>query len=67
MITSNGMNGKTVMAGPEMVIGAEMLMLIEALTEADNTNVIKYMVTCARDLNKIDILVNFAKAITDEL
>lgn len=66
MIVTNGITGSVNAVAPVPILGVELLMTIEALTqEKDDT--IKYMVEAARDTGRINILVDFAKAIIDEL
>ena len=61
--------GMVVMDGPDFVIGAELLSIMEAsVDERDEcSTIIPEMVDTAKELDKIDILRKFAEAISNNL
>lgn len=62
-----GNMGDVILGGPDFLVGTELLSIIEAIITEEDDTVIPQMVKVAKDLNKIDIILKFAKAISDNL
>ena len=62
-----GNMGDVILGGPDFLVGTELLSIIEAIITEEDDTVIPQMVKAAKNLNKIDIILKFAKAISDNL